>query len=321
MKTAIIVATFNRPEMVKRLLASLPASQIAPDVELFIVENGPKTGVESVCRTSSLGGPIHYLYCAVANKSAALNHAIRQVEADFIVFFDDDILVSPGTVATYIEAAHRYGSGHFFGGPFDVDTEVSCPEHLIPYLPLSDKNYSFADAEKIISPDEFLLFVRSNWAAFRSDLLQVGLFREDIGFTASRLSPDGEETDIQRALVLSSVLPVNLPQAHVRHFVGRNCYTSRRVRNRQFRHALADCIFSMERGKGRIAEFPKWAIRELAANYLLLLWSYLAGKSIAERTQRQMRISYLHGWLYGAIQNWPRARQMRVAAVQESNPL
>src|SRR5262249_32776559 len=69
-------------------------------------------------------------------------------------FFDDDVRVSTGIIETYVEAAQRYGPGHFFGGPLLIDAEAPCPAHLVPYLPPSATGWAFANRETEIKASE-----------------------------------------------------------------------------------------------------------------------------------------------------------------------
>jgi glycosyltransferase involved in cell wall biosynthesis len=127
MKTAIIVPTYDRPLMLERFLKSLTQCIFPPDVYIYVIENGSRSGAESVCNANNIERRVQYLHLPVKSKSLALNHVIKSSDADFLIFFDDDITVPSNIVGTYVGAAQRYGKGYFFGGPLVADAEVPCP--------------------------------------------------------------------------------------------------------------------------------------------------------------------------------------------------
>jgi hypothetical protein len=92
----IIIATCARPAELEATLISIRCVVVPSDVRLdvFVVENGAKSGVEEVVgRVAGGAMTFHYLYCAEPNKSKALNFALGQVRSEFLIFTDDDVRV------------------------------------------------------------------------------------------------------------------------------------------------------------------------------------------------------------------------------------
>src|SRR5262249_57010642 len=96
MKTAVVIPTCKRPLMVEQLLDSLAQCAFPPSLDIYVVENGVRSGTEDVCKASPIGNRVRYLYSASAGKTPALNLAIQASNADFFIFFDDDVRVSTG---------------------------------------------------------------------------------------------------------------------------------------------------------------------------------------------------------------------------------
>lgn len=303
MKTAIIVATYNRPSLVQKMLKSLAECEFSnEDIEIIVAENGKKTGTEEVCRANPVGGRVRYTFIEAACKSLALNAAIKGSDADFFIFFDDDLTFPKQILSTYVSAAKRYGSGHFFGGPLIADAEVSCPSHLLPYLPPSSKDWTLGDKEIPIDQSHTDMFFGANWGAFRSDFEKVGYFSEDLGVTSSQLSPVGEETVLQQDLLKAGLQGVYLPDAVIYHLVQKECYTMAWVRNRKARHGVTDYIVHHQNKKDIKTLFgaPAWTVRSLFEEYLKLGALLLSFARIEKRTKILMRISYLKGIFYAA---------------------
>ncbi len=312
MKTAIIIATHRRPRMLERLLQCLAACALPGEVAIRVVENGPRTGVEAICAANPVGGRVEYAYLPVGAKSLALNRALQaSSDADLLIFFDDDVTFEPDIVATYVSAAQRRGPGWFFGGGLIADAETTCPPHLVPYLPLSAIGWSPSEREWEIEPPEFQYFFGANWAVFRSDLSRAGLFLSDLGITASRFSPVGEETEIQKRLVEAGVRPVYVPRAHVRHPVPRECYTEAWVWRRRFRIAVAE--WKLAEGQAhhharRAFGVPLWLVRALVEQKTRVLAARLTGRPAADRMALIIEEARLAGLIHGARLEHAQAR-------------
>jgi len=310
MKTAIIIPTYKRPAFLERVLLSLSKCVYPPDVEIHVVENGLLSGAEEVCRTHSIGGRVRYLYSPVAGRSKAINHAVERSDADFFIFFDDDIQMPQDMVAIYVSAAERYGKGHFFGGPLVPDAETECPAHLVPHLPRSAIGWSYGEREMEIAPPDFEFFFGANWAVFEADLEKTGLFSEDLGVTSEKISPVGEEGELQQRLIADGAKAVYLPGAVIHHFVPRECYTVGWVWHRNFRLGVTDWImtYSPMKMRRKIFGVPAWILKSALKQKASVLVSHLLGVPPMRRAQIQMRDAYLSGLVHGARAEHSRAR-------------
>ncbi len=301
MKTAIIIPTHRRPDLLERLLSDLDGTALGKDMEVHVVENGVRSGARQVCDRYPLDGRLRYGYLRQGRKSAALNHAIEGCEADFLIFFDDDVRVPADVVRTYEDAARRYGPGYFFGGPLMTDAEIPCPQDLAPYLPLSATGWQPSDEEIVMNPAMFDYFFGANWAAFRSDLIAAGLFAKGLGITASQFSPLGEENEIQERLTRAGARPVYLPGAPVRHHVPRECYTREWVWRRRYRLGVTDWArkeCAEQQHCPKLFGVPAWLLRTVVTRRVAASVAKLLGR--ARQTDIEMRDAYLSGLLHGA---------------------
>ena len=306
---SVIVPTYNRPELVERLLATLARCNLPDSVEIVIVENGPARGVKDVCSSSAIADRVRYEYVATAGRSLALNHAIQTSRAEFFIFFDDDIFVPPNIVADYAGAAERYGPGHFFGGPLDPEAEIPCPPYLVPYLPLSAKGWSFGDRECEIEPAQFGFFFGANWAVFRADLERIGTFSEALGVAGNGVSPLGEEVDLQRRLLSNGAKAIYLPSARIRHPVPAECYTLRWVWQRMMRIGVTEWRLNhriAQENRRTILGVPAWTVRMVLEKKIDLWKARLANAPIERRIKLRMDEAFNSGMVYGA---WLESRE------------
>ncbi len=102
MKYSVIIATKDRAELLDGALASLRASENAPEFELVVVDNGSTDATKAVAHKH---GAL-YEYVAEPNRGKARNAGLARASGDAIVFVDDDVVVPPHFLAAHA-AAHQ----------------------------------------------------------------------------------------------------------------------------------------------------------------------------------------------------------------------
>ena len=211
----IIIPTCQRGELLERTLQCLVDAD-RPDTlkRVYVVENGKKEGAETKVDKFRDRLPMEYRYTPVGSKSAALNLVLDEVPGEFVVFFDDDVRIHPGSVRAYAEAAAGKTGGEFYAGKCLVDYDSPPPEWLKDYLPYSAKGWSYGEEMCELKEPLALGF---NWAAFADDLKRAGNFDSNIG--PGRAISVGEETDLQLIMFSQGVKGVYLPAGLVWHHV------------------------------------------------------------------------------------------------------
>src|SRR6202161_2204518 len=104
MKTSVIVATHNRPDSIRRLIASLAPELTTGTREIIVAENGTPSPMELALE----GAPLKHLHEPRAGKCRIQNRAIAQAAGEILVFLDDDLVVAPG----YLEAVEDFFDTH-----------------------------------------------------------------------------------------------------------------------------------------------------------------------------------------------------------------
>lgn len=103
---SVVIPTFNRPDRLANLLASL-AGQTLPhaEYEVIIIDDGSAVSYTEVLAQQR---PFAVRYDRQANggEGIARNRGVTMARADFIVFLDDDMTVVPDYVAALL-AEHR----------------------------------------------------------------------------------------------------------------------------------------------------------------------------------------------------------------------
>lgn len=216
----VLIPTHGRPTLLERTLASLAACHLPVSYrETVVIENGSRAGAEAVVAEHAAAHPalaLRYLHVERGNKSAALNAALNTVAQGIVVFFDDDVRLHPGVLESYAAAATGRTDGVYFGGSFGVDYEEPPPEWLTPLLPPSARGRVLGDGR------HYRYYLGFNWAAFTQDLEAIGGFDPNFGPGSPTGTTTGDENDIQARLREAGVQAVDVPDAHVWHYVAKD---------------------------------------------------------------------------------------------------
>lgn len=118
---AICVATYNRPQMLTKLLASINAADRPENlhIELRIVDNDKEGSAEGAVddfrKVAKNLGEISYTIEPRQNIAHARNAALEQGPADAYVFVDDDEFVEKQWLTAFHESDSRYDADAQFG--------------------------------------------------------------------------------------------------------------------------------------------------------------------------------------------------------------
>ncbi|HET7313360.1 glycosyltransferase family 2 protein [Salinisphaera sp.] len=296
-RVAVLIVTHGRSERLSLTLQALKSSDLGDIHEILVVENGA-TEAQSESECLGWGGPMPIDYCAIrdSRKTRALNVGLERTKADFVCFLDDDVRVYEHTLATYVDAARRYGRGFFFGGPHDPEGGAPPPNWLRPFLPASAVGLS-AGASEYVGDDTFLLGF--NWAAFKSDIQACGGFPEYLGPNA--LYPCmGDETAMQERMVAKGMHSVYLPKARSRHYVpSERCSYAFAVKRAYIGGVTKTLVDELEGHKSRQKLPSKWRFNILARLWFKTTVAKLSGYDKSERIADELQKNHQLGAIVG----------------------
>ena len=275
----VLIATHGRPDLLEQTLDSLAGCHLPAGYErLLVVENGSSDGAEALVDQAAARLQAQYKHLLSANKSNALNEALKLVEdRSLVVFFDDDVRVHPNVLLAYAEAGEEHGRGSFFGGPVQVDQEQEPVDWMMPYLPFSAKGYDLRGTRMGI------WYLGFNWAAFAGDIKQVGEFDTRFG-PGSGVDTVGDETDLQTRMMEAGMQGVDVEEAVVCHYVPQKCMSLGWLLHRRNRQGRQDGIED---------ENPKGTFVLNVAKQILLALA-VAAKGILLRDQAKVLFTLFH---------------------------
>ncbi|MGA9724238.1 MAG: glycosyltransferase [Candidatus Binatus sp.] len=280
MKTSVIVATHNRPDSLRRLIASLAPEVATGSREILIAENGTPTPMALALE----GAPLKHLHDPRAGKCRIQNRAIEEAinESEILVFLDDDLVVAPG----YLEAVEQFFDTRLEFAAMkgrilpaeDPDTKVG-PMAVYLDLPIADHGDEVIEVRGVLGAN----------MAFRADALkQVGPFDERLGPGAGGHE---EETEMSQRLRRAGFRIGYAPRALVYHEVD----ATRANRERFIRIAR-------ERGRCRMLHEKHSAVDVIAKNaiaWIRLRIAQLTGAGLPRIAREERRLAIARGMFDG----------------------
>jgi glycosyltransferase involved in cell wall biosynthesis len=232
----VLIAAAGNPALLARTLASIAACS-RPDAYAGIVvaENGPASGIEGIVRKLPADAEARYVYVPQANKSHALNVALTEIDDGLIVFTDDDAQADQNWLLAYARGSAGISRGEYYGGPLLPEFEREPPMWMRPLLPNHMLGWKL-NGTNSKSPQS-RTFIGPNWAAFRSDLLNIGGFEPRLG-PGGTTGGAGQDTDAQQRLRRAGVQGYYLPDAKVSHLLRAEYLEAAWILKRAFRQGL-----------------------------------------------------------------------------------
>ncbi|MCX3288999.1 glycosyltransferase [Streptomyces sp. NEAU-H22] len=99
---SVIIATHNRPEMLRRCLETLLRVEYQ-DFEVIVVDNAPADDAAERLVRDAYGGRVRYVLEPMAGLAHAHNRGLAAARGEIAAFTDDDTLVDPGWLAALAE--------------------------------------------------------------------------------------------------------------------------------------------------------------------------------------------------------------------------
>ena len=280
MKTSVIVATHNRPDSLRRLIASLAPEVATGSREILIAENGTPAPMA----LSLEGAPLKHLHDPRAGKCRIQNRAIAEAtnESEILVFLDDDLAVAPGYLAAVEEFFDTHREFAAMKGRIlpaeDPERKVG-PMAVYLDLPIADHGDDVIEVRGVLG---------ANMAFRASALRQVGPFDERLGPGAGGHE---EETEMSQRLQRAGFRIGYAPKALVYHEVD----AARANRERFIRIAR-------ERGRCRMLHEKHSALDVILKNAIAmtrLRIAQLTGARLERIAREERRLAVARGMFDG----------------------
>jgi len=220
MTASVIIATYNRADLLDECLQCLARQSFSNGDEVLIADNGSTDDTAAVVERHAARFPVALSRIVVPTpgKSHAVAAALRVASGDIVALTDDDVNVTEGWLATLKRAFEepRVGAA---GGPVEARWQQRPPRWLRVAdcrrlgAPLGLLDYG--DCETHLG-DRTLL--GANMALRRTVLQQLGGYATHLGKLRGTLL-SGEDQDLCQRVQAAGHECRYLPAARVRHWV------------------------------------------------------------------------------------------------------
>lgn len=115
---SVAICTYNRADSLARTLDSLMKLTNIESLkwELLLIDNNCSDHTKDVTMQFQKKLPIRYIFEENQGLSRARNRAIRECQSDFLLFTDDDVILTSKWLSRYDEARRHWLDTGFFGG-------------------------------------------------------------------------------------------------------------------------------------------------------------------------------------------------------------
>ena len=185
---SVVIATFNRRDMVARCLSALALQDFGGRFEVVVVDDGSTDGTDALIAGLVRTYPVRLSYHRQGNRgvAAARNVGLGVAQGDIIAFLDDDHVPT----GTWIRDICRPLADSAVGGVSGRGRAVAGPSLISRYLCLHR-----AHEAPQIENGEVLYLVTGNSAFRREVVEQVGPFDERFASFFRGVAPGGEDTE------------------------------------------------------------------------------------------------------------------------------
>jgi len=186
-KTSVIIPTHNRKDSLLRTMDSLRQQTFPMDMfEAIVVDDGSTDGTQ-IISSQRFPFTLSYLYQKNQGATVARNYGATISQAEILVFIDDDVTISPQTLAALVETCYQ-GTKVLVTGTLNWNSSVIASMYTAFMLrSSSNSNHSHNDT--------YLHFIDCNTellACKRKDFLDLGMLQDP---TEGRGWPNWDDVD------------------------------------------------------------------------------------------------------------------------------
>jgi len=304
MSLDVLIPTYNRAELLDKLLDSLLAAPVPAElsVRITVIDNNSSDGTRALVANwqERFGGRLAYVLEKRQGKSHALNTGIELATAELIAVVDDDEEVGP-TWYTAIARAFKDDALDFAGGPCLPRWGAACPS----WMPSEYRGaLGWADGGDRIQVygQDFEGILNGGNAVIRRDVIRKsGGFTPDLGPVGSCMLT-GEDEELYQRLLAAESYGLYLPDLLIYHWVPPDRLRKGYFRRRCLWHGIGQGLIDRRwpQPVPYLGGIPRYLWREaLRAIGRLIAAPLRADKDPRASFAAQLKLLDVIGFVYG----------------------
>lgn len=277
MKLSVAICTWNRATLLGATLNQMLSIR-APSSswELIVVNNNSSDDSDVVLESFASRLPLRCLIESKPGLSNARNAAVEAATGDYVIWTDDDVLVSRDWLVAYERAFRKWPEAAVFGGPIRPCFEGTPPAWL--FAVWQDVSNAFAvrdlGAEVISLDGRSAIPYGANFAVRLAEQRKC-LYDPDLGRKLKR-GYLGEEVAVIRSVLDAGNVGWWVPDASVEHFIPRERQTLEYIRNYYELSGRTKQKLDPDNGPTLFGQ-PRWVLRKALAAEIVYRAKRLGG--------------------------------------------
>jgi glucosyl-dolichyl phosphate glucuronosyltransferase len=309
---SVIVCTRNRANYLVKCLETLLQQDCREKFETVIVDNASTDDTPRVIEEWCLKhSRVRYVRESRIGLSAAKNAGAQAALGRFLLFTDDDVLVHPRWVDSYLDLFARVGQHNIIaGGPIIpiLDNLSSWPQWFhtaaLPEIGLLDY-----ESERSLLPWEYVW--GANMAIPSSVFRTIGPWDEELGRRGEHRGTF-EDTEYQDRLRTAGGSVWFCPGASIQHRVERERIAPRTLMSRAFGRGRNEYLRDLLRSRGTIENPPREnGVLGLLATLTVTLTKWIVWTCAFSVVKRQATFRRSHSAAFSSGKNLERVRAGR----------
>ncbi len=110
---SVIICTYNRAELLEKVLESLKSQTLSKNLFEIIVIDGSSDNTKDTVKSFQSALPVHYFFQNDAGLAAARNHGIYASQGEILLFLDDDDIATPTLLEEHIKTHRKYPGNNY----------------------------------------------------------------------------------------------------------------------------------------------------------------------------------------------------------------
>lgn len=268
MKVTVAICTWNRCEMLGATLQSLTRCSVPSGLEweVLVINNNCTDRTDEVAASFSDRLPLRREFEPSPGLSHARNAAVRSARGEYVIWTDDDVLISEAWLSAYAAAYDRRPDAAVFGGPIRPYFESAPPAWLADGVAQVAEAYGM----RVTPAQEAEISIQSNQFPFGANFsirtceLKAHPFDTAVGRTPANAFLGGEEIGVIKAVLGAGRGGWWLPDAVLDHRIRIEQMTLEYVE--KYYVGVGRWMGLSDAGESyrRVLGYPAWMLREYA---------------------------------------------------------
>ncbi|MDB4802318.1 glycosyltransferase family 2 protein [bacterium] len=283
MNISVAICTWNRANMLDQTLQQMQKLNVASGLEweILVVNNNCTDNTDDIIDKHKTKLPIRRIIETKKGISNARNAALEVTNSEWLLFTDDDVLVSPDWLSSYSEAIRTCSANIAFMGGDIVPWFPHTPDpDLVAAIPTVGNGFCgrTVSEKRLIELGEKLP-LGANFAV-KCNLLEGLKFNPNLGLVENQRTV-GEEITLMQELLNLGFLGLWVENAIVKHYVDPKRLTLRSMCQHLFDLGRSEVRMKRLNSADQKHSLPLWTYRQLIESGVMMFVFFIIRRRIA----------------------------------------